>query len=361
MILLGLLTLIIFGGSLLVQRSNAQTEQSNILYPFSGYLSPSSNSSTGKWTVNTSRNNVGTGEQPEDGLFLAGMAGGEKNSVPQMQCPTGYRINVVSAFLEVADPYGECSSSPTSTLKLSCGDSSDKSGATTCKTGNDSECGPGMTCPAGKCVPKTCKSNASCASSSTAGTIQACPANLGMKGCTSHNSCGDPTLVCMMNPGDTSGVCQLDPGASGSCMACVDGNGNPGSDNGTCSTFPACANTIGGINTFCSPEKGDTFRCRPRDASAYLARHCDGKSFCLGGQNDKWDPNALGGVFGPLPCQIPAYSASKEYASLPISTGWAGGSPLSGDGGNAPATFHQGYYVHGIYGCVPEDADVVPS
>jgi len=359
MILFAVLIIFVFGGVALVQKSNSQTEQANILYPFSGYLSPSSNiSQQGKWTVNSSRSNVGVGQQPEDGLFLVGMAGGEKDSVPQMQCPSGYRINVVGAYLDIADPYGECSSTPTSTVKLSCGNTSDKSGAISCKVGG-TDCGPGMECPAGKCVPKTCKISTDCASSSASGTVTACPPNLGKTGCSSNNDCGDPTLVCVYAPGTKTGTCQLDPGAAGTCMACVDSNGKPGP--GTCAVFPTCANTIGGENTFCSPSRGDSYKCRPRDASAYLAKHCDGKSVCLGSGTDAWNPNELGGIFGPLPCQIPAYSASNAYASLPISTGWAGGSPQSSaSGNNAPATFHQGYYVHGLYSCVPEDANVLP-
>lgn len=353
MILLACIFISFVGGTWYITRQNDELEKSSVLYPFSGYLTPSS-----KWTVNTSKSNSGVAPTPDGGLFLVGMKGGEANNVPQIQCPVGSRINIVGAYLDIADPYSECSNTPNPTISLSCGDASNTTTAAVCKVGDASGCGPGMSCPAGKCVPKTCtvtsgKNN--CGSNSTSGSIASCPALTGLPPV--NGSCNDPTLKII------NGRCMLDPGSAGACMVCVN-SGIPVQEGGTgvCSAYPACSNVLGGLNSVCSPTRSDLNRCRPRDASAYLGRHCDGKNVCLGNINDIWTPNSVNSVFGPLPCEIPANNQSDLYASLPISTGWAGGSPISSASGqSSPATFTQGYYVHGIYTCVPESQDVVPK
>jgi len=337
-----------------IQTTNTQSEQSNILYPFSGYLSPSNGSSS--WTVNPSKNNKGIGPSPENGLFLVGMVGGNDADTPQISCPAGYRINIVGAYIDIADPNGTCSTTPSGMLKLSCGDSSDLKMATTCKAGDASSCAVGMDCPAGKCVPKSCTKNGDC---SSAGVVSACPDDLG-KSCPSAGNRKN-TLLCVNTAKGL--IWELDPGAGGSCMACSDMDTK---GNGTCAVFPTCQNVEKGSNVACSPANNQT-KCRPRDASAYLARHCDGKNTCLDTMNDIWSPNTIGGIFGPLPCNIeavsdPNNSSFSNYMSLPINVGWAGGSPPQAQSNiDAPATFTQGYYVHGIYTCVPENQKVIPE
>jgi len=337
------LTIVVLSGmTLWKQSSNAQAEQSNILYPFSGYLTPPNGPEI--WTVNLSKNNKGVGPNPEDGLFLVGMVGGEDATVPQIQCPSGYKINIVGAYIDIADPNGSCSTTPNNLISTTCGSDAHTSTSPACQ--DASSCAVGMDCPAGRCAPKTCKVHGDCAS---AGVIGACPDALG-KGCT-VGSPRNGSLVCIGDSGSNAGTWMLDPGAGGACMACdTDGGGN-----GVCTLVPTCQNNKKGSNLVCSP--GSPAGCKPRDASAYLAKHCDDKSVCLDNMTDRWSPNDIGGVFGPLPCMIEASSTSHDYLSLPINVGWAGGSPPQSQSNiDNPATFTQGYYVHGIYTCMPDES-----
>ncbi len=312
-------------------KENSSNLESQTLVPFNGYLSPS-----GKfWTVNSSSINTGVGKEPENGLYLA-----ESDGTPQIQCPIGTSVNIVGAFLDVVDPYGECSGTSDPTLLSTCGS---QSSTQTCSSTSD--CPPGMTCNSGVCSPMTCTgANNTCGS---IGTVPVCNANLGSSCST---DCGTG-LQCV------GGICEVDPG-QGSCMACVDPiSGFPlsstdSSTPGTCSFMPVCSNTIQGQNGTCAGN--GSAGCRPRDASAYLANHCDGQQSCLGDESDMWIPGKSGGAFGPLPCQIPADSTNSDYASLPVSMGWNGAVPQdSSDGTADPANFNQGYYVHGIYTCTP--------
>ncbi len=314
---------------------NKKKQQANILYPFSGALTPPSP----PWTVNDANISKGAGETPEDGLSLLGAVGGTRDTVPQIQCPVGYKINIVGAFLDIVDPYGECSNTPDSILQATCGDGSDLSNAAKCSTSGD--CGVGMECTNGKCIPKKCKSNGDCAATVAGSTILSCSDNIG-KICALDHECGDGAKC-------VAGVCEADPG-QGACMACVDGY---------CASMPTCNFVDKGLNVVCSPSKGDIKKCRPRDASAYLAVHCDGKRTCLG-EGDVWIPNTKSGVFGPLPCDISAETGDKFYATLPVTTGWGGGAPINTRSqADVSATFNQGYYVHGIYTCVPENENAV--
>lgn len=329
LILLAILIGIFVGLGLWSDGKIKDLSQKNQLIPFSGILTPPSP----PWTVSISSNNTGVGHEPEDGLLLLGMKGGESATVPQIQCPEGSSINIVGAFFDVNDPYGECSNTPNSTLRMTCGDGTDLTSAPTCTMGDDSTCPPGMTCYSGKCIPATCSTSADCTGG---GVMRACPATIGAT-CSSQSDCGSGA-VCM------GGVCQVDPGA-GPCMTCGEG--------GTCLTLPTCSNVKAGLNSTCSPSAGDSHRCRPRDASAWLAAECDGKQECIATTGKNWLPNQKGGAFGPLPCFIPAKSGDSTYAGLPIVQGWGGGTPAaSADGVAAPATFGQGYKVHGIYTCI---------
>ena len=323
------------------ESGNRKKQQANILYPFSGQLPPPNP----PWTVAPNRNNPGIGSDPEEGLYLVGMVGGKKTTIPQIQCPVGYKINIVGAFLDVFDPYGECSNTPDNILQLTCGDPSDKTNASGCS--DDLACGAGMHCYTGKCIPKTCSANSDCGGASASGTVNICEDGFGTS-CNTDSDCKSTSgqLKCI------KGTCLIDPGTS-ACMACV---------NGYCASEPLCQGVTNGLNSVCSPSKGDTHICRPRDATAYLAAHCDGKQICLGDASDKWDPNVQGGVFGPLPCHIAARSGMTEYAALPAITGWGGGAPPNtADKKSEPVTFNLGYYVHGIFSCVPDDENAVTS
>jgi len=323
------------------ESGNKKKQQANILYPFSRALTPPSP----PWTVNDNNIAKGAGQEPEDGLSLLGAVGGTQDTVPQIQCPAGYKINIVGAFLDIVDPYGECSNTPDSTLQATCGDGSDTSSAAKCSASGD--CGVGMECFNSRCVPKKCTSSGDCAASVAGSTISACSESLGDT-CIDDATCGEG-LKCV------AGVCEVDPG-KGACMACVDKT----LGFGYCASMPTCNFVEQGLNTTCSPSKGDTYKCRPRDASAYLAAHCDGKGVCLG-EGDVWDP-AKPDMFGPLPCRIPASSKSPNYATLPVITGWGGGIPNNTRSKtDVGATFNQGYYLHGVYSCIPIDENALTT
>lgn len=346
--LLVVLVVLFFVLFFVTKSKNKMNETMNILYPFSGYLLPPN-----AWNPSKSNTNPGTGKSPADGLFLVGQVGGKSSTVPQIQCPAGYKINIVGAFVEVVDPYGECGSAPPDpTLQLTCGNQNQLSGAL---CSSDTACGDGMQCVNGRCVAKSCSKSSDCSSSANVCAIWGMP---------SKNGKCDNGLV------DVNGTCQLNP-AAGPCMACVDpSTGNEynqeNADGGVCVSMPTCIGVTpnNGTNSVCSVLK-DTHRCRPREATAYLAKHCDGKNVCLGNANDKWYPNQSSmdpthtNPFGPLPCEIPATEANEtsDYLNLPIIQGWGGGVPANGTTAS-PATFNQGYYVHGIYTCVPESEDV---
>ena len=328
-----------------IDEKNKSKKQENVLYPFSAQLSPPSP----PWTVNTSNNNTGVQSNPEDGLYIVGMAGGQANSVPQIQCPSGYKINIVGAFVDVIDPYGECTNKSDNILELTCGIPTDTSAAASCNSSND--CGAGMTCTQNKCLPRVCKSNSECGGSSSFGTVNSCDSTF-MQHCSSSSDCGSG-MQCVNN------ICLVDPGQQ-ACMACVDPTTGAPPEQGAqgyCSTMPLCQNVTSGLNDTCSPSNGDKYRCRPRDATVYLSQHCDGKNVCLGDESDKWIPGSSS-VFGPTPCEITAFSNNFDYASLPIVNGWSGGSPIGGSD-SAPPNFSQGYYVHGIYTCIPDSQNAV--
>ncbi|MDX1471860.1 MAG: hypothetical protein R3213_10215 [Flavobacteriaceae bacterium] len=338
------------------ESGNRKRQQANILYPFSGYLPPPGP----PWSVNKSQNNPGIGKTPEDGLFLVGMKGGETSLSPQIQCPAGYKINIVGAFVDIVDPHGECSNTSNSTLRLTCGDSSDRTSAATCNSVDD--CAEGMSCIGGRCVPQQCSVNSDCGGSTAKRTANVCAVDFG-KDCSVDADCDSPdgSLKCVSKPSGNGKYCAVDPGVT-SCLACIDpktGLPPAGNNPGFCAAMPVCMGVENGFNVTCSPSKGDRYKCRPRDASAYLAAHCDGKQTCLGNPSDKWDPNLQEGVFGPLPCQIPAVSGNTPYATLPAITGWGGGTPNDGAKAPEPVTFSLGYKVHGIYTCIPDDENAV--
>lgn len=345
--------------TIMTESKNKKTQQSNILYPFSGYLSPPNP----PWTVKNSSNNPGVSQKPENGLYLVGMVGGQSNNIPQIQCPAGYKINIVAAYQDIVDPYGECTNTPNPLLQMTCGDGSNLSSAPSCSTSDD--CGAGMTCFGQRCQPSSCTVHGDCSSSSSNSPISACGKNFGLS-CSTDTDCSDASdinkgqLICVENK------CVVDPGR-GICMACMSSDGTTpvnGSGSGTCSFMPMCQGVSNGLNNTCSSSSTNPYVCRPRDASAYLAKHCNGKQVCLGDKSDMWIPGKnTDNPFGPLPCNISVSSSSNyAYSTLPIIPGWGGGIPSNSSSGiSDPATFNQGYYVHGIYTCVPDSENTESS
>ena len=359
-VILGLLVLgiiICVGVSIYLNSENEKERKNGFLIPFSGRLAPS-----GIWEPSANANNPGTQDKPENGIFLVGMGGGEDVDVPQIQCPEGYKINIVSAYLDIIDPYGECSHTPDPVLQRTCGyDPKDNSTAVSC--GSDSTiCGVGMECSkeSGTCIPNKCRTNRDCIT--TSASMKACHSDLG-KCCNTALEKKDG-LICVGDPLSecpSGNVWAPIPGKN-ACMACIDPNTglSPDEDGqGFCASMPTCMFVSKGLNETCRPgnsKEEDQHKCRPRDASAYLARHCNGKSVCLGSSNDMWIPNEVNGAFGPLPCQMKADSQDKHYLTLPIIGGWGGGIPSdSGSNISDKPNFSQGYMVHGIAQCLPKD------
>lgn len=323
------------------QNKNKKLQLNSVLYPFSGILpAPISGLQPPQGAVKLPGGNG-------YGLYLVQNG----NNSPQISCPDGYKINIVGAFVEVMDPYGVCGTNPSGIYEISCGDQTSTAGAN-CTT--DADCGsPGLMCGAnGHCVAATCKANTDCAGSNS--PIPACPSCVGTA-CTPGEaipaSCGtNANVIC------SGGQWVYNP-LKGQCLMC---NGNSTTP-GTCMLMPSCQDMDPSTyqNTVCNPSNTTT-NCRPRDASAYLAKYCDGKSTCLGSANDFWNPNEPNGPFGPLPCEISALWNDTNYTQLPITTGWTGGAP-DGGAANSPVSLSQGYYVHGIYTCVPDDENTVAS
>jgi len=278
---------------------NSKKQQNNILYPFSGSVDPSD---TGKNVVLKT-----------------------SNGRNQIECPVGYKINIVGAFVEVDDPFGECSPSPGSTFRATCGDDNDRASAIKCSASSPCSKGliAGMDCVEGKCLPKTCSAAKDCGNP--------CPVNPG-KACKTHSDCGGSPMMCTPD-----GTCQVDS-TQGQCMFCR---------NGKCAQAPTCSNLNKSYQNITCESSNEKTKCRPRDASAYLAKACDGKQSCT----VSWNPSN-NEFFGPLPCSIGVRDA--DYATLPIIAGWDGGKPSKGKSAEQ-ANFKQGYYVHGLFSCIKDE------
>ncbi|HSA76319.1 MAG TPA: hypothetical protein VLE02_02120 [Nitrosarchaeum sp.] len=228
------------------------------------------------------------------------------------------KINIVGAWIEVMDPFGECSNTPSSILKNSCGNF-DPLNAKSC-TSSDT-CGLGMTCENGKCAPQKC-------TQPLPPNTRVCPTDLG-KFCNADNQCGSDDLMCKM------GYCVL-KNDTVNCFKCE--------GNGRYAQYPLCSNLNSSYqNTMCN-SSAITNNCKIRDASAYLSMKCNGKSEC---DINSWNPNSSE-YFGPLPCNIKP--SDDLYGFLPIVPGWGGGPPM-GTSKNIPGSVSKGYYVHGLYTC----------
>ena len=306
----------------LYQKANATANVNNTLFPFSAAIKPGDNT-----------------------VFLKNAAG-----TSQIDCSSvGGKINIVGAWAEVTDPFGSCTGTSASVLNLTCGLRGAK---IPCK--QDADCGSGMSCSAGICSPSSCpltddKGNfdpdkCSCGASY-------CPIRPGAQcNTTDAKPCNDQTGTVMYCDNSatktTAGICRVNPGQN--CMAPDPFSGK------FCASYPLCSNVavppakvcskdtdcdsgaacVEGkcapknvVNKVCAPQ--GQAKCRPRDASAYLAAKCDGKDTC----NLLFDPSDRDSGFGPTPCD------TLSQNQLPITPGQG-------------TSFNQGYYVHGLYTCI---------
>lgn len=120
-------------------------------------------------------------------------------------------------------------------------------------------------------------------------------------------------------------------------------------------TYPYCQNTYPASDSqhaFLNTECGGTNPggCMMRDASAYLAKQCNGKQVC---SNVVINTD----FFGPTPCQNipdPAVSGAdtSNFVKLPWVLGNQGISTDQGAQNPVGQTTRQGYHVHGIFACV---------
>ncbi len=340
---IGIICLIIY--TFYRNSSNDIQKIKKYIFPFSGQLVPSNP----PFTVNSS--NIPPGSQgnktPGSGYVLIGNVGGEGDSTPQIKCPKGYKINIIGAFLDVNDPYNTCTDNPSSLYLNTCGVDTEKS---TTRCTENSDCGSGMECVKNICKVKSCSTTTDCSSTTD---LEVCKGLVDGE-VPEDGNCGPGSVFLGQDIG-----CVRDPGQK-PCTAC---------SNGKCKTFPTCNFADeNGYNKLCNPFTSDKtlynqYQCKPRDASAYLSSYCDGKENCLG-EGDIWYPNnPKNNPFGPLPCRINApetvngnskYNTENIYSTLPVSTGWGGKTPSKGQQESSP-TFNQGYYVHGIYTCIPDD------
>jgi len=306
-VFLVLAILIIISSVYYVQKTNTSINQNNILYPFSSSISP------GSTTANV-LNSLGTS---------------------QIDCSAvGGKINIVGAWSEISDPFGECSNSSNPILNLTCG----IKGNLKVPCNNQSDCGPGMSCTGNVCIPASCpldptkplgnfdSTKCSCGSSSY------CPIRPG-SACNTPSDCNDPNenlMSCTSNGDGLSKSCTVNSGQV--CAA-------PDMTYGQfCSSYPLCSNTQGVAgnvtNKICDGLNPNTM-CRPRDVSAYLAGKCDGQTTC----NLTYDPQNPNSGFGPAPCNNSVNVTSTNYTKLPI---------IPGQGGSQTG----GFGFHGIYTCV---------
>lgn len=309
-----LFIIIIVFGALTLYKSNQNIEYSQlkVIYPFSA---------TTDYTGNL--------DVPLTGTDING------NTINQIQCPAGYNVNILGAFIQVNDPYNECSviadNVVNNTIKVTCGTNS--------INWNSEQPNPNAN-PA----PGTCSTAEDCYDP----TIFDCVNNK----CQLKKHCG------------TDEDCFEQTNKSGS-YACVGSTGFHG--NGYCVEKNVCLGvtysgpipvaTTGLVNPICTPSNKTT-QCAIRDASAYLAKKCNGINSCQASFTD----------FGPLPCQIQPegcgltfpsetnindYSNERNnsYCQLPFSYGVSGVEPQYGSSG-APPSVNIGYSVHGIFNCV---------
>lgn len=223
---------------------------------------------------------------------------------PQIICPSGTVVNIVGAFYDISDPYGECTSTPAPLI--------------------GSWCDPS--------VPST-------------------------QACQTDDDCGSGGI---MKCG-SSGFCQLAP-FSGSCpegyRSLTSGSNN------YCVPDDLCGPGI--PNPVCSASIGSN-QCATRDATDSVGEKCNGRPECSDLSISDFGPSPCPSL-APTTCisgyqsdGSPIWTVQRGpdfrgYCGLPYLPGWAGGPP-SGSTTTGPNTINPstslGYTLHGIYACVP--------
>ena len=309
MILLLVGTALFLGFGIYYANKNLQRSQMRRLIPFSATMGPDANP------------NVPLTGKNADG-----------QTVNQISCPAGYHVNIVGAFFQVFDPYGECTNPQdnlvSSAITATCGATGSPAGPGPVEAGfcqSDGDCfDPNIfTCNSkGKCeLRKFCKTDSDCESGSSASGVYKCVSGY----CVDKNVCLGITY--------------------------------DGSDKLT-----NASKLTGLTNPICQPSNTQS-KCAIRDASAYLASKCDGHQGCVVEVED----------FGPYPCSgfepvpvavdtsstaIQDFTAARTspYSQLPFSYGFPGGVPSNSKGGqSSPGSISLGYYTHGVFQCVPDD------
>lgn len=233
----------------------------------------------------------------------------KSDGTPQISCPIGTKVNILGAFFEVYDPYGQCTDTPSKIVLETCNPAIGAS----CSA--DADCPLGTICTGSRCAKAT-----------------------------DSDQCTRAFIGSTANP--RSKYPQCDPGDaardSKPCYKFIRVDSKPP----ICTLSPICNSlTANGMNEKCNKN------CRPRDASAYLASKCNGTQSCLGAADsfDILQPfnsnDKSGNPFGPFPCNIrPNESA---YYDLPIIVG-------NNDNTSDAPQGKVGYYIHGTYSCVPD-------
>lgn len=250
------------------------------------------------------------------------------NNEPQIQCPTGTRVNIIAAFYDIFDPYGECSPTPDPLLGFICNPAIQSPNACT----DDSGC-PGY-----------------------------------IKGAQNPFICAKP------DPSSASGFCQLrNMGQGFICPGNLklapikDGRGNLGY---YCVNPDVCgtnidvvknSNASGVPNPICNAN--NTTRCAIRDASATVADFCNGRQDCKDLRPENFGDRPCTGL-SPQQCIDPSSTGDNVqwvngatrtgYCALPFLKGYQGGVPDRSTGSANAANFNMGYTMHGIYTCVPD-------
>lgn len=216
----------------------------------------------------------------------------------QLSCPAGTKIEIVSAFYDIDDPYNTCSSSLSQVNPL-----------------------VAFMCNPSASSPGTCSKNSDCPN----------------------------TTMCSM-----SGKCVLKSYPKGyNCTSEPNTTPLTIGDNTYCVNTNICG---GGVpNQVCMP--GGTGGCAIRDASANVAQKCNGRTEC-----DDLSENDFGQTpcnLKAIPCYSeissngPVWNSKGRsgYCGLPYGPGWGGGAPDYGNSSDAESG-NLGYTMHGIYNCI---------
>lgn len=261
---------------------------------------------------------------------LAGTGFSTVSGEPQITCPAGSSINIVGAFYDVFDPYGE-------TTQGAC---------------------PGPTCGVNTALLSVCNPNVSNGVS-----------------CTTDSDCNgglDPSMqdayVC-----GAGNKCYLNTNAT-HCPLAING-GTP--KFGMCIDPAVCGYDISGFSVTDIPLPNPTYnnaanRCAARDISALVAAQCDGLMTCpnlsTSGLGDYPCPgigapptNGVINGFNPetgQPNWIGNTRTDTGYNGLPYIPGYPGGPPGTPNNNTSglssvPQNANLGYVIHGVYTCVP--------